>query len=98
LQQINPPADVAKFDELRDYPRSKYNDLTTKKVDLTFAPGRMSSKELMAGSIAQAQVHHRKELVHDRHAIGNAGPGRICRRGAKQVITHPYLEAQFFEG
>jgi predicted ATPase len=33
LQQINPPADVPKFDELRDYPRSKYNDLTTKKVD-----------------------------------------------------------------
>ncbi len=33
LQQINPPADVAKFDALRDYPRSKYNDITTGRVD-----------------------------------------------------------------
>ncbi len=33
LQQINPPADVPKFDALRDYPRSSYNDITTKKVD-----------------------------------------------------------------
>ncbi|OAF05872.1 OLD family endonuclease [Bradyrhizobium centrolobii] len=33
LQQINPPADVPKFDTLRDYPRASYNDITTKKVD-----------------------------------------------------------------
>lgn len=33
LQQINPPADVPKFDALRDYPRSKYNDITTGRVD-----------------------------------------------------------------
>ncbi|MFL9883213.1 AAA family ATPase [Paraburkholderia agricolaris] len=33
LQQINPPADVVKFDALRDYPRSKYNDITTGRVD-----------------------------------------------------------------
>ena len=33
LQQINPPKDVPKFDALRDYPRSKYNDITTGRVD-----------------------------------------------------------------
>lgn len=33
LQQINPPPDVPKFAALRDYPRSKYNDITTGKVD-----------------------------------------------------------------
>lgn len=33
LQQINPPPDVPKFDALRDYPRSKYNDITTGRVD-----------------------------------------------------------------
>ena len=33
LQQINPPADVPRFDALRDYPRSKYNDITTGRVD-----------------------------------------------------------------
>ena len=33
LQQINPPEEVRGFDALRDYPRSEYNDITTKKVD-----------------------------------------------------------------
>ena len=33
LQQISPPPDVPKFDALRDYPRSKYNDITTLRVD-----------------------------------------------------------------
>ena len=32
LQQINPPPDVKKFDALRDYPRSEYNDISTGKV------------------------------------------------------------------
>jgi len=33
LQQLNPPTGVQKFDSLRDYPRSEYNDITIKKVD-----------------------------------------------------------------
>jgi len=33
LQQLNAPKGVAGFDSLRDYPRSKYNDITTDKVD-----------------------------------------------------------------
>ncbi len=33
LQQINPPKGLAGLDALRDYPRSEYNDITTKKVD-----------------------------------------------------------------
>jgi len=33
LQQINPPPDVPKFDSLRDYPRSKYNEISTQRVD-----------------------------------------------------------------
>lgn len=33
LQQINPPEDVPKFDPLRDFPRAKYTDITTGKVD-----------------------------------------------------------------
>jgi predicted ATPase len=32
LQQINPPTGVRKFDALRDYPRSDFNDITTGKV------------------------------------------------------------------
>ncbi|WP_275447232.1 AAA family ATPase [Roseomonas mucosa] len=33
LQQVNPPKDVPKFDPLRDYPRSDYNDITKGKAD-----------------------------------------------------------------
>ncbi|BCL63039.1 hypothetical protein DGMP_37320 [Desulfomarina profundi] len=33
LQQLNKPEDVEGFDVLRDYPRSKYNDITTGKTD-----------------------------------------------------------------
>lgn len=33
LQQLNAPDDVPGFEALRDYPRSKYNDITTGSVD-----------------------------------------------------------------
>jgi predicted ATPase len=42
LQQLNPPPAVPKFDALRDYPRSEYNDITTgavKPVDVEVATG-----------------------------------------------------------
>lgn len=32
LQHINPPAGATKLDALRDYPRSKYNDISTGKI------------------------------------------------------------------
>ena len=35
LQQLNAPKGQRGFDALRDYPRSEYNDITTKKVDPT---------------------------------------------------------------
>ena len=33
IQQLNPPPEIKKFDALRDYPRSEYNDVMTKKID-----------------------------------------------------------------
>lgn len=33
LQQLSKPSDISGFEALRDYPRSKYNDITTRKVD-----------------------------------------------------------------
>lgn len=33
LQQLNKPEDIDGFDEIRDYPRSLYNDITIGKVD-----------------------------------------------------------------
>lgn len=45
LQQINPPGDVAKFNALRDYPRSKFNEITIKTVspeDITVVEAHFS--------------------------------------------------------
>ena len=42
LQQLNKPKDVAGFEALRDYPRSKYNDITSGRVlvkDVTVVTG-----------------------------------------------------------
>ncbi|MBO7928100.1 AAA family ATPase [Pseudoalteromonas sp. K222D] len=42
LQQLNRPDGVEGFDALRDYPRSKYNEITTKQVspeDVTVVTG-----------------------------------------------------------
>jgi hypothetical protein len=38
LQKINSPKGVKGFDALRDYPRASYNDITTKKVELSNIP------------------------------------------------------------
>ncbi len=48
LQQLNKPPDVAGFDVLRDYPRSMYNDISTKKVlpkDITVVTGYYTLEE-----------------------------------------------------
>lgn len=45
LQQLNAPKDVPGFDPLRDYPRSSYNDITTRKVkpaNVTVVEGHFS--------------------------------------------------------
>ena len=42
IQQLNPPSGVRRFDPLRDYPRSEYNDITSGKVrpeDVTVVEG-----------------------------------------------------------
>jgi len=48
LQQINPPEGVRKFEALRDYPRSEYNDISTGKVkpaNVTVASARFELDE-----------------------------------------------------
>lgn len=48
LQQLKKPSEVPGFEALRDYPRSKYNDITTKKVDpknVTVVTGYFSLEE-----------------------------------------------------
>ena len=38
LQRINPPEGVKPFNPIRDYPRALYNDIATKKIDVTNIP------------------------------------------------------------
>ena len=48
LQQLSKPDDVDGFDVLRDYPRSKYNEISTKQVlpkDITVTTGWFSLEE-----------------------------------------------------
>ncbi|WP_046227299.1 AAA family ATPase [Paenibacillus dauci] len=48
LQQLSPPEGVKKLDELRDYPRSKYNDISTNKVNssnVTVVEGKFKIEE-----------------------------------------------------
>ena len=48
LQQINPPEGIPKFDVLRDYPRSEYNDVSkgiVKPEDVTVASARFALED-----------------------------------------------------
>jgi predicted ATP-dependent endonuclease of OLD family len=62
LQQLNKPPEVDGFDPLRDYPRSKYNEITTGKVkpeDVTIVVGYFKledeDKELIPKEFHQCQ-------------------------------------------
>lgn len=54
LQQINPPQGVRRFDPLRDYPRSEFNDITTGKVrpeDVTVVEAHFSLEDNDIGAM-----------------------------------------------
>jgi predicted ATP-dependent endonuclease of OLD family len=62
LQQIKPPRDTPKFDVLRDYPRSKYNDITTKRVnpsDVTVVEVEFDLDESDRAAVPQSMRHAR---------------------------------------
>lgn len=78
LQQINPPTDVPKFDALRDYPRAKFNDITTGKVlpenvrvvEAHFALEQSDLSELPEGFEGSTYIFWRKldnKAIHDLH-------------------------------
>ena len=80
LQQLNQPSDVAEFDELRDYPRSLYNDITTKKVkseDVEVVRGYFeledADKELLPPEYSECIYVKYKMLNNKRyHTLENA--------------------------
>ena len=73
LQQINPPKGIRGFDALRDYPRSEYNDITTKKVapsnvTVVEAQLRLEPQDIAAVPSEFANVTY----VHGRQLDNNA--------------------------
>ncbi len=94
LQQLNKPSDVAGFDVLRDYPRSMYNDISTKKVlpkDVTVVTGyytlEESDKELIPEEFKDCKYKVHKNIDNKLyHSLENA-PLEIYYKDIKSDLT-----------
>ncbi|MBF4232040.1 ATP-binding protein [Vibrio anguillarum] len=93
LQQLNKPNDVNDFDPLRDYPRSKYNDITTGRIDpteVTVVTGYFElddvDKKLIPTAYHQCQYKRLKKLNNTVcHALMSA-PDVVCYRDIKKSL------------
>lgn len=104
LQQLNKPKEVAGFDILRDYPRSLYNDISTKKVlpkDITVVTGyytlEQKDKDLIPVEFKDCIYHYYKNLDNSTyHTLLNA-PERIRYKEIKNDISRliSHLDAQY---
>lgn len=107
LQKLNPPADVAKFEALRDYPRSKYNDITTGRikpenvvvVEGYFALEAKDKEELPLGYDPVTYVFRRKlDNTATQDLIG--GPAlpvySAIEKDLKRLVAH--IEARAASG
>ena len=94
LQQLNKPSDVAGFDVLRDYPRSLYNDISTKKVlpkDVTVVTGHYSledsDKELIPDEFKDCTYKSYKNIDNKLyHSLENA-PAVVYFKDIKNDLT-----------
>jgi predicted ATP-dependent endonuclease of OLD family len=94
LQQLNKPNDVPGFEALRDYPRSLYNDITTKSVDpskVTVVTGYFeledSDKALLPNEFKNYIYKVWRNLDNQRyHALENA-PAQITFEDIKSDLT-----------
>jgi predicted ATP-binding protein involved in virulence len=104
LQQLNKPSDVAGFDVLRDYPRSLYNDISTKKVlpkDVTVVTGyyslEESDKELIPDEFKDCIYKSYKNIDNERyHSLENA-PSVVYYKVIKNDLTRmlSHLDKQY---
>lgn len=104
LQQLNKPDDVAGFDVLRDYPRSKYNDITSKKVlpkDITVVTGWFDldedDKEVLPVEFHKC-VYKRYKNIDNQvyHQLENA-PEKTYYKDIKNDLTRlvSHLDKQY---
>ncbi len=93
LQRLNPPDGTPGFDPLRDYPRSEYNDITTKRVDpgaLTIIEGHFSLEPDDKSALPE-EFRACKTYVRGRY-LSNKFWQRL--EGGPQVPTHSSIQAQ----
>jgi predicted ATP-dependent endonuclease of OLD family len=104
LQQLNKPSDVAGFDVLRDYPRSLYNDISTKKIlpkDVTVVTGHYSLEEsdmeLIPDEFKSCTYKKYKNIDNQLyHSLENA-PAKIYYKDIKNDLTRllSHLDKQY---
>lgn len=105
LQQLNKPEDVAGFEALRDYPRSKYNDITSKKIlpkDITVVTGWFDLDDDDKAAIPiefHKCVYKRFKNIDNQiyHTLENA-PDKIYYKDIKNDLTRliAHLDKQYF--
>lgn len=94
LQQLNKPADIAGFDVLRDYPRSLYNDISTKKIlpeNITVVTGYFTldedDKNLLPEEFKKCSyILWRKINNNSYHSLENA-PSKIYFKDIKNDLA-----------
>lgn len=107
LQQLSKPSDIEGFDVLRDYPRSKYNDITTGIVDpskVTVVTGYFEledeDKELIPESFHDCQYKLYRNLNNkDYRSLINA-PKKITFGVLKKDFSrmNSHMDKQVFPG
>ncbi|MGO2386235.1 MAG: AAA family ATPase [Psychrobacter sp.] len=104
LQQLNKPKDVAGFEALRDYPRSKYNDITSGRVlieDVTVVTGWFrldeDDKEAIPAEFHDCIYEVNKNIDNQvYHSLENAPPKiyyKDIRNDLSRLIAH--LDKQY---
>lgn len=77
LQQINPPAGIPKFDALRDYPRSEYNDISTGKVNPAYVIVASARFALESEDIADLPAGYGKTIYEFNRYLDNSATHQI---------------------
>lgn len=104
LQQLKSPKEIGGFQPLRDYPRSKYNDITTGKVkpeEVTVVTGYFeledADKALIPTAFHQCQYKLYRNLDNKGyHSLVNA-PSQIAYRDVKKSLARmaAHMDKQF---
>jgi AAA ATPase domain/Overcoming lysogenization defect protein-like, TOPRIM domain len=87
LQQLNPPNGVAGFEALRDYPRSEYNDITTRVVDPDKVEVVSAKFSLEADDIAELPVGYDHAQYKMSRYLSNRATYSIEGGPARTVIS-----------